>query len=228
MAKHRLWESSLYTVYDITGRKHVIDVTQSISPGLKPNQGFIDHLVPWMNERGFTRVLDFGAGALRHTLALLNAGIDVTIVEYKRAFTRPKASENLKIARSKSGYTSLIWPINFISSPKKYDVALLLYVLQVIPVETERLRILKEIAKKLDKNGPRRLYYASRHGEAKGLPNNRKCENGGWIKGDGDGKTFYIEWNASKTDDFMKKAKFARAGTYIGASQPFIYEINGL
>ena len=73
MASQR-WSDPIYRGTTIGGQRFVVDVTESISSGLPPNSGLIKHLVPWMNDRGFTRILDFGAGALRHTIPLLKKG----------------------------------------------------------------------------------------------------------------------------------------------------------
>jgi hypothetical protein len=149
-----------------------------------------------------------------------------TPVEYADAYERPKAAEYKAQAEKYDGFTSLIWPSDFITSKVKYDVAILAFVLQVIPAKIDREVALKSIAKHFDKNGPKRLYYASRFGEAKALPDNMKF-NDGWVRGVGENdRTFYTEWNAADTDAFFKRAGFHRAGTYKGASQPYIYEYN--
>jgi len=202
-----------------------LTVTQSISSGLSINAGLVAHLSSWMKERGFNRILDFGAGALRHTLAFLNEGFEVTAVEYKEAFSRPKAKENLQIARTKDGFSELIWPKDFIHSKQKYDVALLIFVIQVVPFKTDRNRILDEIKKKLDNNGPKRLYYASRFGEGRKLSDEVRF-NDGWILGlKKSTQSFYTDWNAATTHKMMKKKGFFHAGNYSGASQPFIYDL---
>lgn len=221
-----IWKSPLYPATDAVGEKHMIDVTQSISAGLKHNEALVGHIIGWMKERGFTRVLDFGAGALRHTLALLDAGLEVTAVEFKQAYSRDKAGEKLKAARSREGFIELYWPSDFLKKPaKKYDVAVLAFVLQVVPNKTDRVRILKEVAKRLDPIGPQRIYYASRFGDAKNLKDDRKYKDG-WIRGSGAATTFYTEWNAAETHAFMKKRGFVHAGRYGGSAQPFIYERN--
>lgn len=221
----KIWETPFYSGTSKGGKKFVVDVTQSISAGLNANAGLIQHLVPWMQERGFKRILDFGAGALRHTLQLLDNGFEVTAVEFEEAFKRPKANENLKIARTKDGFSELIWPKNFIKSTKKFDVVILIFVLQVIPTKSYRGRILDEIRKKINKNGPKRLYYASRFGEGRYMKN----ENGykdGWVLGLKNAtQSFYTEWNAENTHSMMKQKGFMHAGNYLGASQPFIYEL---
>ncbi|GJM43288.1 MAG: hypothetical protein DHS20C21_01300 [Gemmatimonadota bacterium] len=206
------------------GERVTIDVTNSISAGLDHNEGLIAHVRKWMDGLGYTRILDFGAGALRHAIPLLEAGFEVTVVEYKRAFERPRAKEALAIAEEYDGFSALVWPHDFMRSRVRYDVALLVYVLQVIPVKKDREVVLGEIAKRFDRNGPRRLYYASRYGEARSLSADRKHKDG-WVRGRGDhGRSFYTEWKADDTNRMFAKFGYERAGTYQGASQGFIYD----
>ena len=222
---HKVWKSPFYRGTTKGSKKFTVDVTQSISAGLSGNAGLVEHLVPWMKERGFTRILDFGAGALRHTLPLLDQGFEVTAVEFKEAFSRPKANKNLEIARTKDGFSELIWPKDFINSSQRFDVILLIFVLQVVPNKSDRERILDEIRKKLDKNGPKRLYYASRFGEGSRLKDEDKFRDG-WILGFKNlTQSFYTEWNAATTHKMMRRKHFIPAGNYSGASQPFIYEL---
>ncbi|HEY5377890.1 MAG TPA: hypothetical protein VIK01_29615 [Polyangiaceae bacterium] len=218
--------SSIYNVTTAGGDKLAIDVTNSISAGLPPNKGLIDDVVRWMKELGCTRVLDFGAGVLRHSIPLLKAGFEVTAVEYQRAYDRPKGAEYRAIAERYPGFTRLMWPGDFVKSKVKYDVAILAYVLQVVPVKTDREVILEQVAKRFDQNGPKRLYYASRFGDAVGLEDSTRY-NDGWVKGRGaNDRTFYTEWSAADTNAFFKREGYHRAGTYKGPSQPYIYEFN--
>jgi hypothetical protein len=218
------FDSPLYNVTMNGGAQVTIDVTNSISAGLAPNKGLIDGVVTWMKDRGYTRVLDFGAGALRHTIPLLKAGLEVTAVEYEQAYERPKCYEARVAAQKFSGFAELVWPKNFLNSRGRYDVVLLVFVLQVIPVKAERALILDAIAKRFDRDGAKRLYYASRFGEGASLPDETRY-NDGWVRGvHQNDRTFYTEWNAGDTDAFFKARKFVRGGRYDGASQPYIYD----
>jgi hypothetical protein len=218
------FSSPLYSATTAAGEKVTIDVTNSISAGLEPNRGLLDHLVPWMKDRGYRSVLDFGAGALRHTIPLLNAGIEVIAVEYKKAYQRPKAAEACATAQKHGGFTALVWPHDFLDSSLTYDVALLMFVLQVIPVQADRKAVLKAIGDHFGRNGPKRLFYASRTGEARELSDDTKYKDG-WVRGRGtNDRTFYTEWNAPTTDKLFRAAGYERAGTYTGASQPFVYD----
>lgn len=218
------FESPLYPARLPDGTAVTIDVTNSISAGLDPNQGMLDHLVSWMRKRGYRRILDFGAGALRHTIPLLRTGFEVIAVEYERAYQRDKARENLQRAQRFDGFTALIWPHAFLKTKLRYDVALMMYVLQVVPTMVDREQILESVADRFDRDGPRRLYYASRYGEGSQLPHDTKF-NDGWVKGRGPhDRSFYTEWNANETDHLLKRFGYERMGTYQGAAQPFIYD----
>lgn len=220
------FSSPIYNVTIANGEKVAIDVTNSISSGLESNQGLLNEVITWMTNKHYRRILDFGAGALRHAVPLLDKGFEVTVVEYESAYQRPKASQMRAQAEGYAGFTELVWPDDFLKCKLKFDVALLVYVLQVIPVKKERDIVLNAIAKRFDHNGPKRLYYASRFGEARALPEETRY-NDGWVKGVAVGdRSFYTEWNAAKTDKMFMACGFERAGTYVGATQPYIYEFN--
>jgi hypothetical protein len=218
------FDSPLYPARLPNGSAVTIDVTNSISAGLDPNRGMLDHLIQWMKQRGYRRILDFGAGALRHAIPLLQAKFEVVAVEYERAYQREKAREHLARARKYDGFTALVWPHDFLKTKLRYDVALLMYVLQVVPTKVDRSVILESIAKRFDRDGPRRLYYASRYGEAGDLPDETRFGDG-WIRGRGpNDRSFYTEWNANVTDQLFNRSGYERMGSYEGASQPFIYD----
>jgi hypothetical protein len=216
--------SPLYKAKIANGEEVTIDVTNSISAGLDPNSGLLDYLIPFMRDSGYKTVLDFGAGALRHTIPLLKEGFEVIVVEYENAFKRPKAKEYLDIASKYPGFTPVVWPHDFLKSNLKYDVALLMFVLQVIPQVSDRELVLKSISKRFNNNGPRRLCYASRYGESATLPQTTKF-NDGWVKGRSvNDRTFYTEWNAAETHAFFKRFHYKHTGNYKNASQPYLYD----
>ena len=223
MGKQR-FSSSKYNVTLFSREKVTIDVTNSISAGLAANRGLIDTIIPWMQKCGYTRVLDYGAGALRHTIPFLEAGLQVFSVEFESAYSRPKA----KIARDKANHFGnffrILNPSDFLNSKIVYDVAILTYVLQVMPIKLERDLVLEEIATRFDPEGPRQLFYASRYGEALSLPESTRY-NDGWVRGRTEkGYSFYTEWKSSETDDIFLKFGYERIGKYPRASQSFVYK----
>ncbi len=213
-----------YSGIDSSGERFTIDVTSSISYSLPPNNGLIDSVTAYAESLTTVRILDFGAGNFRHTLALLRKGFGVTAVEFPQVFNRPAAKKNLKKAMSFREF-DFISPVDFYRSPvETYEIALLTYVLQVIPIKKERRIILDQISDKL--RGPRRLYWASRYA---GIADDSTHEyRDGWIRNiDRNLQTFYTQWTKAETDALFMKAGFVRSGNYSGASQPYIYERKG-
>jgi hypothetical protein len=218
------FSSPIYNVTTAKGEKVSIDVTNSISSGLGPNQGLVKAVTSWMRAGGYSTVLDFGAGALRHSIPLLKAGFEVIAVEYERAYQRPKAQQHRDEAVRLPGFTQLVWPHDFLKCKLKYDVALLVYVLQVIPVKKERNLVLNSISRGFERYGPRRLYYASRFGDASSLPPENK-HNDGWVKGVAENdRSFYTEWDPTTTDKIFNDCHFQRVSSYSGATQSYIYQ----
>jgi len=80
-----LWNSPLYTLIAKNGKKVIIDVTSSVSAGLRPSK-VIFQMIDFFKEKGVERIVDFGAGSLRHTFPLLKAGFIVCAVEFKEQF----------------------------------------------------------------------------------------------------------------------------------------------
>ena len=218
------FESPFFNGTDSSGKQFKVDVTSSIAPSLSSNTGLVDSVISWMKEHNCRRILDFGAGALRHSLPLLRAGFEVTAVEYENAFKRPVASKKRAAAQRFAHFEDLVWPHDFLKSREKYDVVILVFVLQTVPEKKERDTILKEIAKRLDRNGPRRLYYASRFGDRTETDTRHRYKDGFIRKLDNEYQTFYTEWAPSETEKFMKKRGFERTGGYSGAQQAYVFE----
>jgi hypothetical protein len=120
-------------------------------------------MIPFFRARGLRTVLDFGAGALRHTLPLLKAGFEVCAVEFERGFDREIAAEARKRAEQDARFTSLIWPHEYLDSGRRFDIALLCYVIQTMPIPKERDLVLKSLAKKLKRDAY--VLYMSRYNQ---------------------------------------------------------------
>src|SRR5439155_27303182 len=100
-------------------------------------------------QKNVERIIDFGAGSLRHTFPLLDAGFQVCAVEFQENFDRPVCAKALAEAKQHSNFSTLIYPNDFISDRRRFDAAFLCYVLQVMPIRTERDTVLKHLRKKL-------------------------------------------------------------------------------
>jgi len=170
-----VWENPIYTLQSKTGKKVTVDVTASVSAGLPPNKVFASTLINFFQERGVEKIVDFGAGALRHTLPLLEAGFEVCAVEFEQQFKKPACKEKMLEAEEHPNFCKLIWPSDFKSDGRQFDAALLCYVLQTMPIENERHLVLKMLKKKLADDSY--VLYMSRWGQKNGLPKNRWSSN---------------------------------------------------
>jgi len=227
------FDDSFYTVKTATEKNVRIDVTNSISSGLEANKAIREEIIPWMKERGLRRVLDFGAGALRHTIPFLEAGFEVICVEFPQAYTRPTAAKIREEWASHDGLTEIFSPKSFLKCRRRYDVALLLYVLQTIPDSSDRRTAMRQIASCFDRHGPRRLYYASRTLPPKELAEMdeskiiSRCGRDGWVMGRGEkGRSFFTQWNSAGTDEMFLGEGFVRSDTCGGFEQGFVYDLN--
>lgn len=213
------WKTPLYQYGKIT-----IDVTSSISAGLGPHRRLADKFIPLANEKlKKRRVLDFGAGALRHTLPLLKANFEVCAVEFKEAFERKEAGEAIERAKASNNFSSLIWPEQFKNDRRRFDAALIIYVLQVMPEASEREAVIKYISGKLVEPGY--LLYMSRWGQVTKEMKGRKLNDGCWMWPDRARHSFYTEFTHEQTNEMMERHGFKREASWSegGTEQVFLY-----
>jgi len=217
------WDRPIYKLKTESGEQVLIDVTTSISPGLPPNKVIQEHIIPFFRRRGVETVLDFGAGSLRHTFPLLDARFQVCVVEFGEAFRRPKASLALQKARKHPNFSALIWPKQFIKDDRKFDAAMLNYVLQVMPKARERDTVLRYIYRKLEKDAY--LLYMSRYNQMQGVIEEHKVEDGYYKWPKRKYHSFYREFTTEETHKMMSKFKFRRIRSLSerGTDQIFVY-----
>jgi hypothetical protein len=213
------WKSPLYR-YD---GELTIDVTSSISAGLPAHRCLKAHLLPLVKKLPKHRVLDFGAGALRHTLPLLMSDFEVCAVEYEEAFVRAEAADALEKARKSQCFSQLIWPKQFKKDRRYFDVALLSYVLQVMPEEDERIQVVKYISRKLVDGGY--LLYLSRVGQITPEMKTRALNDGYWMWPSRQVHSFYTEFTHEKTNLLMRDYGLKREASWSegGKEQVFLY-----
>lgn len=224
----KYWGDPYYKLTSPNGEEVTIDVTTSISPGLPPNGLIENRLIPLLKERGAQTVLDFGAGALRHTLPLLEAGFQVWAVEFEEAFKRPEAQKAYKKAKSYGGnFSALIYPKDLIAyKNQKFDAALLSFVLQTMPIPQERLRVIAEIYKKLHRKAV--LFYCSRWNQKTDQDDDHLVSDGYYRYPKRIMHSFYTEFTTTETDRMFVSKKFKRNprnGNWStgGSEQIFIY-----
>jgi SAM-dependent methyltransferase len=218
----KVWRSPIYT-FGSGSKSIVIDVTSSISASLPPNKVITEKIIPFFKARKVRRILDFGAGALRHTFPLLDAGFEVCSVEFNEAFTRETGGEALAQARKHPNFCELIWPSDFIADDRKFGAALLCYVLQVMPVPAERRAVLKHIYRKLRADSY--LLYMSRFGQITPDDLQRRVSDGYYRWPDRAQHSFYCEFKSDKTHEMMNDFGFARLRSLSerGTDQVYLY-----
>lgn len=154
-ADGRSWYQGPTFQYTVSPRKIQVDVTSSSWPirGLALAK-VVKAVLREANKNPRDNILDFGAGSwLRYSQYLQKAmrNRNLYAVEYAEAFTQ-EAPRLLK--ENLEDHLTLWRPSDFVKNTKtKFDLALLINVLNTIPEESHRVSILKTIAKRLNPRG---------------------------------------------------------------------------
>ena len=219
----KLWESPIYKLRPLFGKEVIIDVTTSVSSGLPPNKLIREKIIPFLKERNANRILDFGAGALRHSIPLLKEGFEVCAVEFEEGFSRPTCKKALLKANRYSNFSKLIWPKDFLHDKRRFDAAIVFYVLQIMPIENERQRVIKSIYEKLKENSY--LFYASRYGQITEQDKKYKISDGYYRNIKHIHRSFYKEYNTEETHNLFERYKFHRIRSLSerGTEQVLVY-----
>ena len=180
-------------------------------------------MITFFEEKNIERILDVGAGALRHTFPLLDADFQVCAVEFEEAFARPACEKALAEAKKNPNFSTLIYPRQFIKNRRRYDAALLCYVLQIMPKEHERRKLLRYLYEKLEDDAY--LLYMSRYNQLEGTSNERQVEDGFYKWPERQHHSFYREFKTEETHEMMDKIGFKRVRSLgeRGTDQIFLY-----
>jgi len=221
-ASMSMWEKPIYRLMSKRGKPIFIDVTTSVSPGLPPNKA-IRGLIKFFRNRNINKIVDFGAGALRHTFPLLNAGFQVCAVEFEENFLRPICKEALTKATDHPNFSRLIYPRDFIRDRRRFDAALLCYVFQVMPLKHEREKVLKHLSEKLADDAY--LLYMSRYNQTEGALPEHRVEDGYYKWPEREHHSFYREFTTEETHETMERFHFKRVKSFSqrGNDQIFLY-----
>jgi len=137
-----IWRTPLYIFRKKDGfkdREILVDVTWSSKP-TRPEMApslatalrkSFDHL-----GKQPLKILDFGAGNLRHSVPLLELGHHVTAVDYQDLFDKPSdlVKKNLAKARTyDKRFGQLVYPSDFVAFNGQFDLVLLINVLNIMP-----------------------------------------------------------------------------------------------
>ncbi len=222
----KIWLKPFYQLTSRGGKKVIIDVTSSVAPGLPPNKAVTD-LTSFLKQKRVERILDFGAGALRHTFPLLAAGFQVCAVEFEECFARPTCSKALAQAKAHPNFSTLIYPSDFIRDTRRFDAALLCYVLQTMPIPEERKTVLKYLYKKLKEDSY--LLYMSRFNQLEGTSGSHRVSDGFYKWPEREHHSFYREFTTEETHTFMDTFRLRRVKSLAerGTDQIYLYAKGG-
>ena len=230
-----MWESPIYKVeakVDGKTKELFIDVTGSAprftTPG-KQLEGTFKALLKGLNPKK-TKILDFGAAKLRNTIYLLEKGYTVYSCEFKDLFARSqKAQEYYDECKKYKNFKTLIFPSDFIDSDEKFDVILLINVLNIMPIPKERLCVLALCRKKIKLGG--KLLWYTQHGayskdKALGLLND------GFVTGKGrQYNMFYRDFSRKEIYDILESTGFSYNKDFkfptSGTNQAYLFEPSG-
>lgn len=223
------WDKPVYEFHKTGGKDILIDVTTSVSSGLDPNHVLIEKVIPYFRQHNVDKILDFGAGSLRHALPLVRAGFTVGAIDFKEGYSRPICHKHLKELCGNDRFCLMEWPHTFCGNSKifrgRFDAALLIYVLQTMPVPKERKEAMNFISSKL-KWHEAYLFYCSRYNQLNGGNHKRYAVSDGYyMYPKRKYHSFYREFTTSETHAFMAKYKFERVKSFSerGTDQMFMY-----
>ena len=156
----RIWESPIYqfAIPEGTGvRPYQFNVTQSASRVLTDASVDLAAALRWaieMTGKSNPRILDFGAGRLRNTLHLLRRGHSVTAVEFGQLSNSESVLPFLNEARGfGSRFSELIFPHQFLQSSARFDLIIIVNVINIMPVPAERYLAVQYCRDKLADDG---------------------------------------------------------------------------
>jgi hypothetical protein len=222
------WNTPVYKFQNKQGEEILIDVTTSVSSGLGPSHVLKDSVIPIFKKHNVDKVLDFGAGALRHTIPLLNAGFKVGAIDFKEGYSREICKGNLGKICKNDRFCLLEWPHTYCGNRDifkgKFDAALLVYVLQTMPEPKERNDALKYISLKLKKQQVF-LFYCARFNQLKDENTKYQVSDGYYMYPNRKLHSFYREFTTPATHSFMEDYKFRRIRSLSerGTNQMFLY-----
>ena len=217
------WRTPLYQLSTPSGMEVTIDVTTSVSPGLPPSNVLGEAVIPFFRKRKVQTILDFGAGALRYTIPLLDAGFEVCAVEFEQTYQRQVSGKALRQAKEFPNFTSLIWPYDYLADKRQLDAALLCYVLQTMPIPTERALVIKSVRKKLREISY--LLYMARFNQTGNISRVQRVSDGYFMWPTRQTHSFYREFQTDETHDMFASQNFKRIRSLSqrGTDQMFLY-----
>jgi hypothetical protein len=212
-------------IFDVTGSAPVFTEP---SPNL---QRIIDEILTSQEFSKVDTVLEFGAAKLKNIPYILGKGKHVCAVDFEELASNPQTKKNLaKCRRHRPRFQQMDFPNPFITDTRKFDLAMLLNVVPVMPVFAERLFLLQLLHTKVNKYI---LWVAQKEGSSKVETSYKAirekgmntCGDGLWIGKKHYFKTFYRYHSVEDVDELMGLYGFKRIKKFSGGSDDaMLYE----
>jgi len=226
-----LWDGPFYPLITRSGKSITVDVTLSVNVNLGPNQA-IAEVIAFFNRRKVKKVLDFGAGALRHSLPLLQAGFEVCAVDFSEQYANTEAKRVCRSKRAEAeaagNFSAMVYPRQFIDDRRQFDAALLCFTLQGMPIAAERSKAAFLIHKKLKDSGY--LVWMSRYGDSGSIADIQRVKDGHFKTPTGTPNySFYREWRNEEIHAMLGAVGWRRSFHHLrslgkgGRDQIFVY-----
>ncbi len=183
----------------------VIDVTGSAPPFTEPSDALKEILKTVFKDYNIETVLEFGAAKLKNIPFILKQGKTVCAVEFKELADNKFTKKNLKkCEKFKQKFQELIFPSPFLTDKRKFDLALLINMMPVMPIPSERLYLLDLLYEKV-KDNKYLLWVAQKEGSYKKIREDGKnsCGDGIWMGKGRYTKTFYRYYAVDELDEVM-------------------------
>jgi len=230
-----VFESPIYKVKGkVRGKQQeiLIDVTGSAPNFKEPGKQLESTFKKLLNGRKKenTKILDLGAAKLRNTVYLLKKKYTVYACEYEDLFQRMgQARDFLETAKRYNNFKQLTFPRDFLKNEQKFDVILLINVINIMPNPIERFVLLKRCREVLKESGI--LLWYTQHGtydpkQAFGRLND------GLITGKGRKyHMFYRDFPRSEIFNMLKSVGFSYDKNYTfpgsGSNQAYAFKPDG-
>jgi hypothetical protein len=230
-----MWESPIYKIQHVVNdRKEIIqiDVTGSAPnfqvPGKQLEQTF-DVLLEGLNPTN-TVILDFGAAKLRNTIYLLEKGFTLYACEFEDLFKRSKQADDiLNKAKTYENFKTFIFPTDFFDLDIKFDVVLLINVLNIMPISKERFLVLELCRKKMKENG--RLLWYTQHGAYDSTNTIMKFYDGFLTGKRREFHMFYRDFSRKEIHEMLGSTGFSYNSTFkfpfVASNQAYVFNADG-
>lgn len=212
-----LWDSPIYRFRLPRGENPeepngfeelVIDVTGSAPTFKKPSDELkliLQEITTSPDYEKIETVMEFGAAKLKNVPYILSMGKTVCAVEFEKLTTNDIVKENIKKCEAfGTQFKKVLFPNPFIFDNTIYDLVLLLNVIPVMPVFSERMYLLELISSRVGM-GKYVLWVAQKEGAYKSVREGGKqsCGDGVWMGTTKRSKTFYKYHNPAEIDEMM-------------------------